>query len=240
MMKALRIRRAFAFFVGMKYTLRDIADKLNLRFHIGNNIQMMNLLFLNDTEMYAFAGNRKGVPQFLKRVKELYLNVDIDNLSEDYSINTKLIWANYYMVRDYHRKTRLYPNFEFRYEKSNEPKMMEYSEKFKILDGFVLPINDTFWNTYLPPNHFGDNCTVCITDKEVTSIPDNLPKVHKRFIVNRHELFFDKSPFNIKEQKIKSTSDKPADYVMGIDVTKLLQEAINDVYGDASIDELEK
>lgn len=212
----------------MNYTLKDIAEKLDLIFHIGDNTQIKNMLFQDENELYAFSGNRKGIPQFFKCVKELYPHVDRDKLSEDYSINAKLIWTNYYFVRDYHKRTKLYPNLKFRYEESDEPKMKKCSRLFRILDNLILPIDSLFWNTYLPPNHFSDNCSVWHTDEDVTTIPDDLPYVDKRFIVDRHNIFFDKYPFNIKDQVSKGTNEGYSMSLesLGIDIEELIIESI--------------
>lgn len=212
------------------FTLKDIADKLNLIFHIGDNEVLKNMLFINNNELYGFRGKRKGTPQFLKRVQDLYSEVDDERLSEDYLINTRIIRSNYNMVRDYHKASHLYPNLKFRYEESNEPKMKDYSRKFGLLDGLVLPINDLFWNTYLPPNYFGDNCNIYITDKEVTSIPDNLPYIDNRFTVDRHNLFFDKEPFCAKGNANKNCESNSLN-VMGININRLQQEVLNEIYG---------
>lgn len=212
------------------FTIKNIADKLNLIFHIGDDVYLKNLMFINDIEIYGFRGNRKGVPQFLKRVQDLYPGVDVERLSEDYSINIKLIRANYNIVKCYHTIRHLYPNIEFIYEQSNDPKIEEYSKKFKLLEGIVLPIDDLFWNTYLPPNHSEDNCNIQITDKEVTFIPDNLPPVSNRFIADRHSLFFDKEPFN-KKIYIEKSNKNDSLNTMNIDINRLIQEAIDEVYG---------
>ena len=212
------------------FTLKNIADKLELSFYIGDNEYLKNLMFINEEEIYGFRGCRKSIPQFLKRVKDLYPEVNDEKLSEDYLINIRLIRSNYNIVRDYHKASHLYPNLEFRYEESNELKMKEYSRKFRLLEGLVLPINDLFWNTYLPPNHFEDNCTIYLTDKEITSIPNNLPYVDHRFTADRHNLFFNKQPFCVKVDAMKSCECDSLK-VMGININKLQQEVINDVYG---------
>lgn len=180
----------------MAFTIKDIANELNLQFYTGNNYQLKELMFFNDNEFYNFAGNRKGIPQFLKKAQSLYPDICANKLHNDYCINRRLVMASYYMIRDYHRQTRLYPNMEFKYEESLVPETQEYSRQFEILNGVVLPISSPFWNLYLPPNYVEDSCFVRISDKDTTSIPEHLPAINNRFIANRHVLFFDKYPFN--------------------------------------------
>lgn len=182
------------------FTLKDIADKLNLLFYIGDKNKLKELMFFNKDEFHNFEGNKLGKPQFLKQVQSLYSDICINKLREDYFINRILIRANYNMVRDYHKRTYLYPNLEFKYEKSCEPKMKEYSTRFEMFDNIVLPIDSSFWNIYLPPNHFEDSSFVRLSDKNTTAIPGNLPNIKNRFIIDRHAIFFNKEPFNVKEQ----------------------------------------
>lgn len=216
----------------MNFTYSDIANKLNLKFYMGDNNFLVSLMLNKDGSFMNFAGRKKGEKQFYLLVKDIYPSVDFDKLKEDFFINIKLITANYNIVRDYNQKSSLYPNFEFRYEKSDEPEYKKYSETFNKLDNLVLPINDSFWNTYLPPNHFGDNCTVRVTDKDITSIPDNLPRIDNRFIVNRHELFFDIAPFiNTKESNEGKITPNNKLYLesLGINIEELINESLKDI-----------
>lgn len=120
------------------------------------------------------------------------------------------------------------------FESTNEEEAVEISKTFKVLDKLVLPINDPFWDMYLPPNYLGDNCQVKVSDKEVTTIPPNLPLVDRRFQINRHETFYSKELFNRKANH--STTQNPTSLeTIAIDVNKLVYEAFEEVYGEKRV-----
>ena len=59
-------------------------------------------------------------------------------------------------------------------------------EEHALLDGITRPIDDSFWDTYLPPNDWGCRCDVDQTDEEeVTDIADmSLKEPPEMFRVN--------------------------------------------------------
>lgn len=64
--------------------------------------------------------------------------------------------------RDIERRAYLYPNL--RYETAGDERVRE---SHRPLDGVVRAVNDSFWDTYMPPNGWRCRCIVIQTDQPV-------------------------------------------------------------------------
>ncbi len=93
----------------------------------------------------------------------------------------------------YQNDKDLYPYLEYTPSRSAEPR-----NEHKKLYGIVKPVDDAFWDTWLPPNDWGCKCGV----KQVREpgAPKEVPEIKKPPAVMRHnpaktgEIFSDKHP----------------------------------------------
>lgn len=106
------------------------------------------------------------------------------------------------------------------FEKTGDDTLLKYStvkdarvsDICKPLEGIIKPINDAFWNTYYPPNHFRCRCdvdrlvngTVTPNDKiEMPTIPKmlrvNLAK--EKLLFPKDHPYFNVPPTNLKTNK---------------------------------------
>ncbi|HUM50473.1 MAG TPA: phage minor head protein [Chitinophagales bacterium] len=79
----------------------------------------------------------------------------------------------------FQRTKHLYPNLEYIRTRSAHPR-----EDHLAFVGIIRPVDDPFWNTHMPTNGFGCECSARQTDKDATDIPDGLPEVPKAFAFN--------------------------------------------------------
>jgi hypothetical protein len=148
-------------------------------------------LLVNDkgTDIVSFY-TKKGL---LMQVREIMPDVDEDDLKLFYFYYRGLLFKLYRFFRSYKndkRAQKLYPNYEFKYEKSYDVNDRPIGVEFEILNNVVLPIDDPFWRIYYPPNFLNDNSTVRNTDKDVRDFERNMaPVVSQEFQIDFFELY---------------------------------------------------
>lgn len=207
----------------MELTLKNIVEKLDLKFCIGDNYLLKKAMLKDDNEFLRFIGKE----QFDEKVKAIYNEIDIFDLALDFQWNCRIANSVFRFCKEYKRignKTLV----RFKYDDGiNEGKYIGH--EFKILDGITRPICDPFWNTYLPPNYIGDNCRIrFVMFEDITPIPKNLPFVENRFIYDLKTLFFDhiqidvppKSSYNDNKELLKA---------WGIDIEQLVTNVFIEV-----------
>lgn len=67
----------------------------------------------------------------------------------------------------YQRNADLYPNLRYRAVRDERTR-----RSHQMLDGYVIPIDDPFWDKYYPPNDWNCRCSVQPTDDPVNMPPD--------------------------------------------------------------------
>ena len=204
----------------MYLTLRDIIEKLPLKFSQGNSDILKRLMLKDDNEFLRF----KGKEQFDKKVKALYPDIDIFDLSDDYLFAQRKAYAVRRLCQWYEDHGGERVLLKFRYEKSMDDSGAIIGTEFKVLDGVVCRITDYFWNKYLPPNSPHDNCSVDTTfdfiDK-TTPIPDALPE--SNFECDYNSLFLSNiTPKKHELQKQSFEDTKKMFFSFGIDIQELI------------------
>nr|WP_297162957.1 hypothetical protein [uncultured Dysgonomonas sp.] len=222
----------------MELPLRQIANKIPLYFKSGDPDILKKLLFKDDNTFLRFSGN----DQYCRKVKRYIPNIDLDLLLIDYDTSRSLIMAGKYYLRDVYANgsdpKKLLIRFEYG-AVNTDYALIEYSEQFKVLDRIIRPLTDSFWNIYLPPNFIGDGSSFrVILYGDITELPLDLPIVDKDFILDRNEVFLSDLPErkeeslnDLKSEQDYLTSINIASDKYGIDFNRLIQEAIDEVYG---------
>lgn len=80
--------------------------------------------------------------------------------------------------QDYERGADLYPNLRYRTVRDERTR-----HSHRELDGYVIPIDHPFWDTYYPPNDWNCRCSVQPTDDEVR-LPPGVPPLPEMFRTN--------------------------------------------------------
>ncbi|MDR2383297.1 MAG: hypothetical protein LBD76_05365 [Prevotellaceae bacterium] len=108
------------------------------------------------------------------------------------------------------RNPDLYPNLEWLTSTS-----VNQRELHQSFTGTVLPINDRFWQDNQPGNLYNCKCNWRLTDKNVTTTPDNVspaPGLDGN-PADTHELFTNKHPYFNPDKHVKELPDKMLDHI---------------------------
>lgn len=95
--------------------------------------------------------------------------------------------------QEFERTKHLYPNLEYMPSRSAEKRA-----EHKNLYGIIKPIDDPFWDKYLPPNGWNCKCRVKRTKAKPTELPEHLPKAKQGITGNAgksNEIFKADHPF---------------------------------------------
>lgn len=106
--------------------------------------------------------------------------------------------------QDYQRSADLYPNLRYRAVRDERTR-----HSHKMLDGYVIPINDPFWDNYYPPNDWNCRCSVQPTDDPV-KMPPNVPGLSNLFQTNAGKTA---QVFNTTHPYYIGTTEKEKDHV---------------------------
>jgi len=124
------------------------------------------------------SGNLRPKDEFIREALKLdntyrknYLDAEYDTAVRASRMAT--IWMKAQSIKD------LYPNLEYIASRATHPR--KDHEKYY---GIVLPIDDPFWNTHMPPNGWRCQCSVQPTDKVAEDVPHDLPPVEGGFTFN--------------------------------------------------------
>ena len=209
-------------------TLSYILNALPLSFKYGDSDILKGLMLKDDHDFLRF----KGKDQFDKKVKAIYPDIKIDDLYEDYITNRRICFSIYRYCQDYYLHGDVL-ELRFCYEDSIDENTGDYYETaFKVLDGVTRPYLDDFWNTFLPPNHVGDKCSVTTAYKEeITPVPFHLPQVDKRFVCDLKGLFLSKITPKLPE-KLSETDSINLLKSFGIDFEKMVYDQLARQYPD--------
>jgi hypothetical protein len=123
-------------------------------------------------------GNEKSFYQFRKDTAAIVGDYKIQHLQAEWNAaqsNARAAanWQKAIETKD------LYPNLEYTPSRSAHPR-----DSHRALWGTIRPINDPFWDIYMPPSAWGCECGVRATDKDATNLPDSLPEVSPVFANN--------------------------------------------------------
>lgn len=95
--------------------------------------------------------------------------------------------------QEFERTKHLYPNLEYMPSRSAEKRA-----EHKNLYGIIKPIDDPFWDKYLPPNGWNCKCRAKRTKAKPTELPEHLPKAKQGITGNAgksNEIFKADHPF---------------------------------------------
>ncbi|MDD7438589.1 MAG: phage minor head protein [Bacteroidales bacterium] len=110
-------------------------------------------------------GNLRSFSQFRKAVKGVNVQWNEQWLRTEYNtaVRSARAAANY---RDALRSKDMYPNLEYL-----ESIARDKREEHLSLVGTILPIDDPFWEVWLPPSEWNCECSFRATDKPATEVP---------------------------------------------------------------------
>jgi len=135
------------------------------------HFELINKLERNIGEFSVFRSSNVllNLKNKTKEEQNAILNVYERHLKVESDYVTKVI-RNAKKFLKYQEDADLYPNLEY-LPSSSVNKRQEHQELY----GIIKPINDPFWQNYLPPNGWGCQCRTRQTDKAETKI--KIPKV---------------------------------------------------------------
>lgn len=107
-------------------------------------------------------GELRSFQEFKKAAKPIYKKYNENWLEAEYNSAVRSArMANEW--KEIQKTKHLYPNLEYQPSVAAEPR-----DEHKSLYYVVKPIDDPFWDRWLPPNGWGCKCSVARTDKEPT------------------------------------------------------------------------
>ena len=119
---------------------------------------LVSMLLDEEGNLHSFHKFRKAVKQVGIRWNEHWLRTEYNT-----AVRSARAAANY---RDALRSKEMYPNLEYLMSNAQDKR-----ESHLELVGTIRPIEDPFWDTYLPPSDWNCACSVTPTDKPVTDLP---------------------------------------------------------------------
>ena len=116
-------------------------------------------------------GNLRSFHKFRKATKQVGIRWNEHWLRTEYNtaVRSARAAANYC---DALRSKEMYPNLEYLMSNAQDKR-----ESHLELVGTIRPIEDPFWDTYLPPSDWNCACSVTPTDKPVTDLPTIVSEV---------------------------------------------------------------
>ena len=132
-----------------------------------------DLLTDSDGKLRDFSDFKKDVMTVNAKYNEHWLETEYNYAIA--SAQTSSHWV------DYQESKHIIPNLTYRTAGDDRVR-----EEHALLDGITRPIDDSFWDIYMPPNDWGCRCDVDQTDEEeVTDIADmSLKEPPEMFRVN--------------------------------------------------------
>lgn len=112
-----------------------------------------DLLTDSDGKLRDFTDFKKDVMNVNAKYNEHWLETEYN-----YAIASSQMASNW---TDYQESKSIIPNLTYRTAGDDRVR-----EEHAALDGITRPIDDSFWNTYYPPNDWGCRCDVDQTDEE--------------------------------------------------------------------------
>lgn len=126
-------------------------------------------LFDEKGNLVSFGTFRKKSAPILKEYNVRYLK------AEYYTAARGSIMARKWL--DFEKDADLFPNLIYKPSSATTPR-----EKHKALYGIIKPINDPFWDTYMPPNGWNCQCSVTNTDKAPNKIFEKISKAEREAV----------------------------------------------------------
>jgi hypothetical protein len=123
-------------------------------------------------------GNLKSFYQFRKDTAAIVGDYKIQHLQAEWNaaLSNARSAANWQKAVE---NKDIYPNLKYTPSRSAHPR-----DSHRALWGTVRPVNDPFWDIYMPPSAWGCECGVTSTDEDATKLPDSLPEVSPLFANN--------------------------------------------------------
>ena len=126
-------------------------------------------LFDEKGNLVSFGTFRKKSAPILKEYNVRYLK------AEYYTAARGSIMAKKWL--EFEKDADLFPNLLYKPSSATTPR-----EKHKALYGIIKPINDPFWDTYMPPNGWNCQCSVTNTDKAPNKIFEKISKAEREAV----------------------------------------------------------
>jgi SPP1 gp7 family putative phage head morphogenesis protein len=166
----------------------------------------------------------KAAKEAMDRYNRLYLEPEL--VSAMASAQSAESWS------EIQRRKILYPNL--RYETAGDERVRE---SHQALDQAVYPVDDPFWDTFMPPNGYRCRCKVVQTDQPAAPAGDIELEPTKGFRNNPGKtgrLFEDDHPyFNISSEVRSQLNSMAENFRAGWERNDLLQLAM-DLYSNAT------
>lgn len=168
-------------FVSVDYDSPDLEMLKNLRANVWVFSGFADYQMIQDVSALLVDENGKlrSESDFFKeaaKVGKIY-NRDRLRVERNHAIATSQMAARWV---EYQRDIDIAPNL--RYKTVGDDRVRQ---AHRALDNIVRPINDSFWNTYYPPNDWGCRCDVQAEDGRITDLDGkNLPLLKPMFKTN--------------------------------------------------------
>ena len=155
------------------------------------------------------SGNLRSISEFTKAAREINSTYQVNYLKAEYlaadrASRTAVDWGK--AVANQH----LYPNIEYTPSRSAHPR-----DEHKEYYGIILPVNDPFWDSHLPPIDWGCKCGWKSSRSAVVPAPNDLPPVPPAFAHNPGkdgQVFSNDHPFyrmgNAEFEKVADAAKK--------------------------------
>lgn len=166
-------------------------------------LEFNNLLYDN--------GNIKPWNDYKKEVLAKQANYNVNYLQAEYQ-TSKQSGQHARMWEEFQENAEFFPNLKYRTVGDDRVR-----DEHNSLNGVVKPLNDSFWNTYYPPNGFRCRCYVEQTDEEPTkgTPTTSIAPEFQNHVGKTHQVFTEDHPyFAIKKEHIK-------DYAVAFEKFKL-------------------
>jgi hypothetical protein len=124
------------------------------------------------------AGNLKPFYQFRKDTAAIVGDYKVQYLQNEHNAALSNARAATTWLKAVENKD-LYPNLQYTPSRSAHPR-----DSHRALWGTIRPINDPFWDIYMPPWEWGCECGVRSTDRDATGLPAEMPEVSPVFANN--------------------------------------------------------
>lgn len=205
----------------MSISLSDIVNFLPLSFSQGDSMVIKRLLLKNDNEFLRF----KGKNQFDKKVKNIYPNIIIDNMFEEYLFAYKKSQSVLRLCKLYKQHgNNLFIIYNYSESFDNDGNLI--GSEHRVLDRMVRSVFDPIWNLYLPPIFPTDSSSFTSYYKNSkTEIPKNLP--NSNFVCDLSKLLSKITPITNQENRNDSYEILAS---FGIDLESLILKSFTEEY----------
>lgn len=199
-----------------------------------SELKEINNLMLENGKMVTYDKFKKSLNIYIEKTKQ------IDRKYNQHWLRTEFAYAqnvaeNTRRWIEFENEVDIFPNLQYKAVKDKRTR-----PEHERLDGIIKPLDDSFWDTYAPPNGWGCRCYLISTDSDATNIDTKkLPVLGKQFEVNNAKkgvVFKEQHPFfPQKEAERKAMQERSTDYFY-----KLNAEHNKKIYDDYNKKDFEK